>query len=210
MIDIREWPFLSLGNCISTNGRPGKAARRMGIRKHLARVRSAMIRIAPPRPKPLILMYHRVAADPIDPWALAVMPSHFAEQVEVLRSTRLPLPLEEFVRRLEADKLPDNAVAVTFDDGYLDNLTNAKPLLSAAGVPATVFIATSYLGEQFWWDELARLLLAREGPSSLRSRSATKPSTLIAVMNAHSVRRARCWSRLKPNDTRLCGRCGSR
>jgi peptidoglycan/xylan/chitin deacetylase (PgdA/CDA1 family) len=77
--------------------------------------------------------------------------------------------LEEFVRRLDDGSLPANAVAVTFDDGYCDNLYNAKPLLVAAGVPATVFLATGFIGRsrEYWWDELASLLLLAPGPDTL-------------------------------------------
>ena len=64
-----------------------------------------------------------------------------------------------------AGTLPPKAVALTFDDGYVDNLTAGKPRLAAADVPATVFLATGYLncGEPFWWDELAQLILDGEG-----------------------------------------------
>jgi peptidoglycan/xylan/chitin deacetylase (PgdA/CDA1 family) len=115
---------------------------------------------------PLILMYHRIADEPIDPWDLAVSPAHFEEQLRVLRRTRHPLPLTEFVRNLIAGTLPLDAVALTFDDGYVDNLVAAKPRLAAADVPATVFLATGYLngGRKFWWDELAQLLLCGSGP----------------------------------------------
>jgi peptidoglycan/xylan/chitin deacetylase (PgdA/CDA1 family) len=106
-------------------------------------------------------MYHRIADEPIDPWSNAVSPSHFGEQLEVLRHTRHVLPLSEFVSALVAQTLPRNAVAITFDDGYVDNLLAAKPRLDEADLPATVFLATGYLGRsgEFWWDELARLLL---------------------------------------------------
>jgi peptidoglycan/xylan/chitin deacetylase (PgdA/CDA1 family) len=53
-------------------------------------------------------------------------------------------------------------VVVTFDDGYVNNLVNAKPLLERYDVPAAVFVAggPSDEGLEFWWDELERLLLA--------------------------------------------------
>ena len=59
-------------------------------------------------------------------------------------------------------------MALTFDDGYLDNLLQAKPILEAAGVPATVFLTTGPIGkgEEFWWDELTRMVLSRAQPLS--------------------------------------------
>ena len=54
--------------------------------------------------------------------------------------------------------MPARAVCVTFDDGYYDNLAVAGPLLEEARVPATVFLATGFLGAScFWWDRLARV-----------------------------------------------------
>jgi hypothetical protein len=49
------------------------------------RLRSVAHRIWPPKPKPVILMYHRIADDQIDYWRLAVSPAHFEEQLQVLR-----------------------------------------------------------------------------------------------------------------------------
>ena len=79
------------------------------------------------------------------------------------------MTMTEFIARLEARDLPPDAVALTFDDGYRDNLTNAKPLLIEHEVPASILIATGYVGQtgEFWWDELARLILnRREGAKS--------------------------------------------
>jgi peptidoglycan/xylan/chitin deacetylase (PgdA/CDA1 family) len=57
--------------------------------------------------------------------------------------------------------LPARAVALTFDDGYADNLLHARPLLEQYKVPATAFVPTGRLeeGGEFWWDELGRVLL---------------------------------------------------
>jgi peptidoglycan/xylan/chitin deacetylase (PgdA/CDA1 family) len=113
-------------------------------------------------------MYHRIADEPIDPWDLAVPPARFEEHVHVLRRTRRPFRLTEFVQGLLAGTLPPDAVALTFDDGYVDNLLAAKPRLASAEVPATVFLATGFLNrrEPFWWDELTRFILLEDGSPS--------------------------------------------
>jgi peptidoglycan/xylan/chitin deacetylase (PgdA/CDA1 family) len=110
---------------------------------------------------PAILMFHRVAEAAPDPWGLCVSPSRFEQQMQSVSVDRIPLPMTEFVNLLEAGTLPANAVAVTFDDGYVDNVRVAMPILEKAGVPATIFLTTGYLGQkkEFWWDELARLIL---------------------------------------------------
>jgi peptidoglycan/xylan/chitin deacetylase (PgdA/CDA1 family) len=120
-------------------------------------------RFRPARTSPIILMYHRVSALEIDPWELAVSPEHFSDQIRTLRETRTPLRMSDFISRLQANDLPDNAIAITFDDGYRDNLLVAKPILEREGVPATVFLANGGLGSStgFWWDELAHLVLRR-------------------------------------------------
>jgi peptidoglycan/xylan/chitin deacetylase (PgdA/CDA1 family) len=49
---------------------------------------------------------------------------------------------------------------VTFDDGYADNLYEAKPILERYAIPATVFVCTGYAGKEFWWDELDRIVMS--------------------------------------------------
>jgi len=114
-------------------------------------------------------MYHRIADDPGNHWGFAVSPANFEEHLRVLRRTRHPLPLTDFIHKLMVGTLPPDAVALTLDDGYVDNLVAGKPRLAAADVPATVFLATGYLDrcEPFWWDELTKLILFGNGPQNL-------------------------------------------
>jgi peptidoglycan/xylan/chitin deacetylase (PgdA/CDA1 family) len=128
------------------------------------RLRYFFSRLAPPRPRPLILAYHRAACDPIDPWGLAVSPVHFAEHLQILRRTRYPMSMTDFADALRAETILPNAIAVTFDDGYQDNLSAAKPRLEEVDVPATLFVATGYLDrrEGFWWDQLAEIILCSD------------------------------------------------
>jgi len=129
------------------------------MRRALTRLREFMGH----SPAPVILMYHRISKPGCDPWGLCVSPVRFAEQMRALKAHRIVLPMSEFVARLQKRDLPPLAAAVTFDDGYLDNLTVAKPILDQVGVPATVFLMTGGLQcpQAFWWDELARLILGR-------------------------------------------------
>jgi peptidoglycan/xylan/chitin deacetylase (PgdA/CDA1 family) len=160
----------------------------MGFRR---RLRLVVSRVWRPKPKPLILGYHRVANEPTDHWQLTVSPARFEEQLEVLRRSRYPLSLADFIRKLVAGTLPADAVALTFDDGYVDNLLAAKPLLAKAGVPATVFLATGFLDRpgEFWWDELARIILHGKGPSDFELMISGKPRRFTLYAAAHPRRR---------------------
>jgi len=63
------------------------------------------------------------------------------------------LPLSEAVNRLQNGTLPDRTACITFDDGYADNAEIALPLLQKYGVPATFFVASSFLdGGRMWND----------------------------------------------------------
>jgi peptidoglycan/xylan/chitin deacetylase (PgdA/CDA1 family) len=131
----------------------------MSVTRLISRMRAAN---RPRRPRPVILMYHRVAVVRHDPWGLAVHPERFEEQIAYVKHHRTPMSMDELVDRLRNKTLPADAVAVTFDDGYRDNLVNAKPVLARHGVPATLFLATGFINQNtpFWWDELATMILA--------------------------------------------------
>ena len=109
----------------------------------------------------LILMYHRVSESGPDPWGLSVSPRHFSDHLEVLRRHASPMPLQYLTSSHAWKGRSPRALAITFDDGYADNLLAAAPLLRRHDIPATVFVATASIGKPrgFWWDELADLLL---------------------------------------------------
>ena len=95
----------------------------------------------------LILSYHRVNDPEVDTWALSVSPERFLEQMSALRAVAEPYTLTDIAVGLLRGELPHNAVAVTFDDGYLDNFLNAKPILEKFEIPATVFVCADWLDE---------------------------------------------------------------
>ena len=113
------------------------------------------------QPHALILMYHRITELDSDPQLLSVSPQNFAEQLQIVSSFYKPLSLRELVEQLSLGRVPHQAVAITFDDGYADNLHEAKPILESYGIPATVFVTAGAVGktQEFWWDDLERLLL---------------------------------------------------
>ena len=110
----------------------------------------------------LILGYHRVAQVVRDEYEVCITPERFAEQMDVLKKYAHPISLTKLVECLKSNSLPSRSVAVTFDDGYVDNLFNAKPILEKYQVPATVFVCTGYAGREFWWDELERLIMTSQ------------------------------------------------
>lgn len=107
------------------------------------------------------MVYHRISELPTDPHALCVTPEHFAEHLEVLRERTTPIPLSRLARGVHERNFPHRAVALTFDDGYADNLANAEPLLGCHEIAATVFVPDGRLTDrrEFWWDELERIFL---------------------------------------------------
>jgi peptidoglycan/xylan/chitin deacetylase (PgdA/CDA1 family) len=93
----------------------------------------------------IVLMYHRVSDD-ADYLGMAVRPAVFARQLAVLRRRTRVVSMAALVARLgEGAPLDDDLSAVTFDDGYRDNLEVALPLLRAHDVPATVFVSTEFI-----------------------------------------------------------------
>jgi peptidoglycan/xylan/chitin deacetylase (PgdA/CDA1 family) len=122
------------------------------------RPRPRVVRSTQPCP---ILVYHRIAPPSRDPHGHGVTPRHFAEQMEVLRRVARPMPLSAVLAGCRSGALPERAVAVTFDDGYVSTLVEALPVLERFDVPAAIHVVTGAIGRgrELWWDELETIVL---------------------------------------------------
>jgi peptidoglycan/xylan/chitin deacetylase (PgdA/CDA1 family) len=106
-----------------------------------------------------VLMYHRVGreADPLRPRMATA--DEFRGQMRLIARFFRPCGLAQGLRLLREDRLPPRSVAVTFDDGYADNVQVALPILRETGIPATFFVATAYLdGGRMWNDTIIEAL----------------------------------------------------
>jgi peptidoglycan/xylan/chitin deacetylase (PgdA/CDA1 family) len=105
----------------------------------------------------LILGYHNVESTWFWPSRPGAGIATFARQMRVLHRIANVVSLEDALDALAAGRpLPPRAVALTFDDGYRDNLELAAPVLRGYGMPATIYLVPGFLsGEQHaWWERL--------------------------------------------------------
>ncbi len=117
------------------------------------------------RPYIPILMYHYVravdqAADPLG-YGLSVTPNQFAAQVEWLRRSGYDtIQMSALAACIHGEgACPARAVALTFDDGYIDAYTAALPVLQEYGATATFYIVSGFVGQDAYmgWDEIRAL-----------------------------------------------------
>lgn len=132
-----------------------------------------------------ILCYHSVVSDlPALSGGLHLPLDQFRRQLEFLARHYRVIPLATAVEHLGAgEPLPDRSVALTFDDGYANNLTLAAPLLAEFGFAATIFLATDYIGRSlFWWDDPRAQLDSRR--QLLRAATLEQRSRLLDAWGA--------------------------
>lgn len=109
----------------------------------------------------VILEYHHVSADA--PESTSVTPETFEAHLDYLAENGFTVwPLRRVLGHLaEGRSLPENTVALTFDDGYRSVYTEAWPRLRRRGWPFTVFVSTDYVdrgfGNYMTWTQLREL-----------------------------------------------------
>jgi peptidoglycan/xylan/chitin deacetylase (PgdA/CDA1 family) len=70
----------------------------------------------------------------------------FARRMQILKRRGLPvIPLDDAVRKLQAGEINNAETVITFDDGWLSNLTVAAPILDQLDFPACVYVTTAHL-----------------------------------------------------------------
>ena len=102
-----------------------------------------------------VLMYHLVSDEPVPAsfsrWR--VTPADFRRQVETLRRLRFStVTSSDLDLALRGERpLPPRPVHITFDDGYVDCLRHAAPILEGAGMTATMYVVAGLVGERSRW-----------------------------------------------------------
>ncbi len=106
-----------------------------------------------------ILYYHRINDIQNDRHLLCVTPENFEQQLKILKRNYNILRFEDDWSQTDRD-----SIVITFDDGYMDNLTYALPILEREEVPAAVFVSTGNMKKncELWWDELETVLFMGE------------------------------------------------
>lgn len=101
----------------------------------------------------LILMYHQVETPrSAQEHRFCATPLEFARQMDHLVEAYTPVTLEALLAGMRGDApLPQQAVHVTFDDGFVGVLEHAAPVLAERGIPATLFAVSSRLGQSNDW-----------------------------------------------------------
>lgn len=125
-----------------------------------------------------VLMYHSISDTKTDPWDICVSPGLFEEHIQFLQLHFKVISITELIEQLLNNDIPENAVCVTFDDGYADNYVHAKPVLEKYNCAATFFIPTAFINNKhpFWWDVLELIFLQQ------------KKLPALLMMNIYSVK----------------------
>ena len=101
----------------------------------------------------VIVAFHRVS-DGLDNSSINCSPRVFEALCRFFRRHFQVVSLADLIDRIRRNDDISGLLVITFDDGYKDNYSVAAPILERWGLPATIFIATEFIGSrtQAFWD----------------------------------------------------------
>jgi peptidoglycan/xylan/chitin deacetylase (PgdA/CDA1 family) len=129
---------------VRQQGRRVLRAFALGLRNRLMGVPVRVLRGLAGRQHVVVLLYHRVNDDMRDTLTTGI--ERFDCHLTWLRRHCRVIRLEDYLDGRVNRKSLRPLVAITFDDGYRDNVRHAAPLLERHGLPATFFVATGIIG----------------------------------------------------------------
>lgn len=89
--------------------------------------------------------------DPLRPWEIDQ--KQFSTQMRWISKVFRVIPLPQAISELSEKRLKRRSLAITFDDGYLDNATHALPVLQSFGLSATFFCTSAWLDGGLMWND---------------------------------------------------------
>lgn len=122
-----------------------------------------------------VIMYHKVDGNSATS-RLSVSPESFEKQMRFLKNQRYNVvKLEDLADIIRKNKIPPKTIAITFDDGYESNYTNAFPVLKKVGLHATIFIIPALVGTEGYlnWNQIIEM--SESGFVGIGSHTMTHP-----------------------------------
>lgn len=105
--------------------------------------------------------YHRIGdaeKSKYDPNVFSCTEKRFFEHVEFFKQNFRIISVDQLIGIIDKGSIIEEPTGIiTFDDGYIDNYTNAFPILDAAKISAAFYVPTDYIDKPQipWWDEIS-------------------------------------------------------
>jgi len=177
----------------------------VGLRRHAPRRGVAQ--------RAVVLLYHSVNPDSV---YSSASPEEFRQHLEWLSRTCRIVPLEEIPACAPGHE-PGPTVAITFDDGHLDNYIHAFPILHELDIPATFFVTAGYMDRDP--AVLSRLEMLNDGPvqpmewrhvREMRAAGLTFGAHTCSHPNLATLARAAAYEEIRRSREILQERMGER
>lgn len=129
---------------------------------HYSGMERLMLRVLRNSNAPLLLtiVYHRVCPS-MDLYEYMGVPADvFEAHIKLIKDNFEVVTMADGLDLLCEGKPRGVYASINLDDGYMDNYTQAFPILKKYGLPATVFLTTDFVGQShlFWWDEVFQIM----------------------------------------------------